>query len=232
MGSGESGTDNRRQVNVHIGGLIDKTESEYPAIFVAPQLPRSNGWSPFQPIDNTFEMLTHLVDSYSVDMDRLYITGLSMGGFGSMEYAQYYNGEGLSDFRFAAVAPLSGAFIDTRLPGVPEGLADTAFWLAHGSSDGAVNVNTSRETFRVLAGLDPTADIPFDETLLRGPTAIVDNVRYTELPRQGHVIWSPIYNSNTFYDWMFAQSRAVPEPHSLLLAVGAAAICLLQRRRA
>ncbi len=48
-GSGESGTDNDRQVRFFpTTGLIDKTESEYPAIFVAPQLPRSVGWSPFR----------------------------------------------------------------------------------------------------------------------------------------------------------------------------------------
>lgn len=229
-GAGESGTDNDRQVRVHINRLIDKTESEYPAILVAPQLPQSNGWSPFQPIDKTRELLDLLAGTLAVDTDRLYLTGLSMGGFGSMEYVQRYNAEGLSDLDFAAVAPLSGAFIDTSRDGVPEALFETPIWLAHGSSDGIVSVNTSRDTYRVLAGLSPDAPIPFTETLLGGPTAIAGNVRYTELTRAGHNIWSPLYSNNTLYDWMFAQSTAVPEPSTWLLAVLAGLVILLQTR--
>ncbi|MEM8946902.1 MAG: alpha/beta hydrolase-fold protein [Planctomycetota bacterium] len=229
-GSGESGTDNDRQVRVHIGGLIDKTESEYPAVLVAPQLPQSNGWSPFQEIDNTAEMLNSLLSTLSVDTDRLYLTGLSMGGFGSMEYVQRYNAEGVSPLKFAAVAPLSGAFIDTSRPGVPESLRDTPIWLAHGSSDTVVSANTSRNTYRILTGQALDAPITFTDTLLGGPTALSGNTRYTELTGRGHNIWSPIYTDDTFYDWMFAQSIAVPEPHTALLALTAMGGWLACRR--
>jgi len=231
-GSGESGTNNERQVARHISRLIAKTESEYPAILVAPQLPSSVGWSPFQPIDKTREILAQLVDTLSVDTSRLYLTGLSMGGFGSMEYAQRYNAEGLSDLRFAAVAPLSGAFIDTSRPGVPENLSDTPTWLIHGSNDGSVSVETSRRTFRVLAGLEPTDPIPFSDTVIfqRNLTAIVGNTRYTELAARGHNIWAPIYRDNIFYDWMFAQSTVVPEPSTLMLAM-LSGVALLYRRK-
>lgn len=230
-GSGESGTNNRTQVERHIEGLISKTESEYPAILVAPQLFQSVGWSPHQPIDRTDEILELLVDTLSVDTNRLYLTGLSMGGFGSMEYAQRYNAEGESDLDFAAVAPLSGAFIDTGRPGVPEGLLATPVWLAHGSSDNVVSAETSRNTFRVLAGLNAQDPIPFGPERLGGPTAVVNNVRYTEIVNGGHGIWSPIYNNNELYDWMFAQSLVIPEPGSMTLVVGACWASSARRRR-
>ena len=231
-GSGRSGTDNERQVSQNISRLITKTESEYPAILFAPQLPLSVGWSPFQPIDHTSEILAQLVDTLSVDSNRLYLTGFSMGGFGSMEYVQRYNAEELSDLRFAAVAPLSGSFISTGRPGVPEGLLDTPIWLLHGDRDVTVDVESARHTFRVLAGLEPTDPIPFDNavTFLRNRTAIVGNARYTELAGKGHNIRAPVYRDNIFYDWMFAQSIAVPEPSTLLLAA-ISGVALLFRRR-
>ncbi len=154
-----------------------------------------------------------------------------MGGFGSMEYAQRYNAEGLSDLRFAAVAPLSGAFIDTDRPGVPENLRDTPIWMVHGDNDGVVNPDNSRGTYRVLAGLEPLDSINFTENLLGGPTAIAGNTRYTEIPERGHSEWSTIYTSNTFYDWMFAQSTAIPEPSTLLLAGVSSAFLILRRKR-
>lgn len=218
-GSGESGTDNLSHVRPHISGLIDKTYSDYPAILVTPQLPQSFGWSPYQPIDKTGDLLDLLVNDLSVDTNRLYVTGLSMGGFGSMEYLQRYNGEEISDLKFAAAAPLSGASISTSREGVPEKIREIPIWLAHGSNDGAVNVSTSKNTFSVLADLDSPSEISFSETLLGGPTAIVGNLRYTELVGSGHNIWSPIYKNEEFYDWMFAQSLAVPEPSTALLGI-------------
>ncbi len=219
-GGGEVGTNNINQVREHIGGMIDRTESEYPAILVAPQLPPGTPWSPFEPRDHTNELLAQLVSTFSVDTDRLYLTGGSRGGFGSMEYVQRFNGEMLGDLRFAAVAPLSGSFIDTSREGVPENLQETPIWLIHGRRDFVVGANSSRITFRALAGLESSDPIPFTENLFGGPTAIAGNTRYSEVTGGGHSnVWAPVYNNPLFYDWMFAQSRAIPEPSTLVLAV-------------
>ena len=99
--AGRWGTDNARHISTpQTVGLIDKTESEFPAILVAPQLP-SGGWGPTRTTDNTEELLTQLVGTLSVDTNRLYVTGYSMGGFGSLEDAQSYNAEKRGDLRFA-----------------------------------------------------------------------------------------------------------------------------------
>lgn len=229
-GSGESGLDNDDQVRVHIGPLINHTESDYPAILVAPQLPQSTGWSPYNAIDRTTEILERTLAEYSVDTNRLYITGLSMGGFGTMEYLDYYHTQNPGTLKFAAAAPLSGAFAP---PDAHAALGDVPIWLAHGDADNTVSVQASRGTFRALADLAPTDPIPFDTMSLLGKTAEIGNVRYTELPRQGHVIWSPIYNQDEFYDWMFSKSLAppVPEPSGTFLSLIAAGILGLARGR-
>ena len=61
--------------------------------------------------------------------------------------------------------------------------------------------------------------------------AIIGNVRYTELVGQGHGIWSPIYNSATLYDWMFAQSLSVLEPSSVILVALSRLFLFGQRNR-
>ncbi len=218
-GSGESGYDNDRQVRVHIGGLIDKTESEYPAILVAPQLVLPRGWGPNQPyaIDQTPGILAHLIDTLSVDTNRLYLTGLSMGGFGSMEYLRYYHVDQPDVLNFSAVAPMSGAGLGFGFS--PQALGvmnDTPTWLFHGSNDPAVPSSDSRYSFQLLVSADsdplpsPLPPIDFNETALGQPTAVVGDIRYTEIVGGGHAIWGPIYNNNEFYDWMFAQSLAEP----------------------
>ncbi len=228
--AGRWGTDNARHISTpQTVGLIDKTESEYPAILVAPQLP-SGSWGPTRTTDNTEELLTQLVDTLSVDTNRLYVTGYSMGGFGSLEYAQSYNAEGRGDLRFAAVAPFSGASLNTSRPGVPEKLLDTPIWLVHGSTDTTVHPDASRDTFRILAGLEPSEPILFTENHLGHPTAIAGKTRYTEIPGRGHGGWFHNYGDNTFYDWMFAQSTAIPEPSTLLLAVISSVPLLLRRK--
>lgn len=221
-GSGESGTDNRRQVANHINVMIEKTESEFPAVLVAPQLPAARGWSVANQQDLTTEVLDEVLADYSIDLDRLYLTGLSMGGFGTMNYLQVLNGINPEILQFAAAAPTAGAFIDDSLA---PALRDVPIWLAHGDSDSVVNVSTSRETFNVLAGFERDASIEFPSMGAGGPLAEVGNVRYTEYPRVGHNSWSRFYASQDFYEWMFAQSLTIPEPASAgLLLLGVAIV--------
>lgn len=234
-GSGESGTDNFRQVSNNISVLIDKTESEFPAVLVAPQLPRSRGWSVVNQEDLTTAVLEEVLTDYSIDFDRLYLTGLSMGGFGTMNYLQILNGINPEILQFAAAAPIAGAFIQDELAPALQGVP---VWLAHGDRDTAVDVSTSRETFNVLAGFDrdATIDFPRGSFGAGGPLAESGSVRYTEYPGVGHNSWSRFYASQDVYEWMFSQSlTTIPEPGTaalLIFAVPAACLTLGRVRTA
>ncbi len=197
-GSGERGNDNDKQVKSHVGGLINRTESDYPAILLAPQVPSGSNWF-YADDDLTINILEHVIRTYSVDVRRIYATGLSMGGFGATYYANGY------PHLFAAIAPMSGAYAFEDEP--PRTLPT---WLFHGSNDTAVTVEYSREYFLHTTGLSA---IDFSQTFYGHATAVAGNIRYSELAGQGHNIWSPIYNhtDTELYDWMFAKVRPLAE---------------------
>ena len=199
-GSGERGTDNNKQVQYHIGGLINRTESDYPAILIAPQIPLDSYWY-YRDEDLTVDILEHVIRTYSTDVRRIYCTGLSMGGFGTTYYAKGY------PHLFAAIAPMSGAYL-TEAPPADHPIRTLPTWLFHGSSDGAVSADYSRDYYRFASG---ASTINFTQTFYGYTTAATGNIRYTELAGQGHVIWNPIYNhtDTDLYDWMFSKTRSL-----------------------
>jgi predicted peptidase len=198
-GVGECGTGNGVQVQRHIAGLIERIYSDYPAFLVAPQL-SGGSWTPYNPSDLTLGILAQVRRNYAVDERRIYFTGLSLGGFGTTDYAYDY------PTLFAAIAPMSGAeeffpndvteFQLSRLP----------TWLFHGSADGTDSVNYSRDYYLLVTG-QPT--IIFSQTNYGYPTTVSGPIRYTEFTGKGHDIWELIYAGagTDFYDWMFAQTR-------------------------
>ncbi len=231
-GSGERGNDNAKQVKVHIAGLIDKTFETYPAILVAPQLPSGNTFWSTTGSDRTPAILQHLIATQAVDTNRLYITGLSLGGFGTMDYLDYTNTPANPPFEFAAAVPMSGGYLSTSNPDAVEHFNHVPTWLIHAKDDGTVSSLFSSETYKALTGLESSATIAFNQTLLGYPTAVDDPIRYTERPTGGHVIWSGFYNDNRLYDWMFSQALPVPEPSSWMIFVAALPVlALMQRRR-
>lgn len=215
-GAGERGTDNRSQVMYHIGGLIDRTYEDYPAILMVPQLPPGNthwGGEPYTLNDQIFESLKQ---EFSIDENRLYLTGLSLGGFGTTGAAYSY-----PPGTFAAIAPMSAA-IDIP-PSAGDPISEIPTWLFHGSNDRAVGVHTSRNYFLDVTGED---SIEFTETVFSQPTAVSGKIRYTEFQDWGHMIWSEVYDNPdpALYDWMFAQ--AIPEPSGAVLLCAAFTLLL------
>jgi predicted peptidase len=198
-GAGESGTDNIAQVKNHIAGLIARTYSDYPAILVAPQVINS-WWTPYNPDDLTLGILAQVRRNYAVDDRRIYLTGLSIGGFGTTDYAY--------DFPtlFAAIAPMSGADDFTPDAITEFQLSQLPTWLFHGSADTVVSVAYSRDYYTNVTGL---MNITFTQTNYGYPTAVSGPIRYTELTGKSHDIWELIYAgaSTDFYDWMFSQTR-------------------------
>lgn len=200
-GAGESGTDNLAQVNGNIAGLIAATRSdEFASILVAPQT--NIGWNGPAPLDLVEQILVEVAGTYEVDLRRQYLTGLSMGGFGT-----FYMAAERPDL-FAAAVPIAGGFSPSLAPN----LLHVPLWAFHGDSDSVVPVENTRGIIRALRALG-------------------GNPRYTEYPGVPHDSWSVTYQdaNRELYPWMFSQMLAVPEPAGALLLM--AGLLLSQSRR-
>lgn len=144
-------------------------------------------------------LLDQICASYPVDTSRIYVTGLSMGGFGTWQYIADY------PQKFAAAAPLSGG----GDPLTASIIKDIPIWAYHGVADGTVPVVYTDEMYDAIE-------------------AAGGNMEYTRLDGVGHSGWETFYDNSTYlnskgqtlYQWMFSQSLPVPEPSPAILAVG------------
>jgi len=193
-GAGERGTDNAVQL-VH--GMNDfarpENRAKYPCIVVAPQCPQERRWvevdwgaashtmpeTPSVPLGLTIALLDALQKEFPVDADRVYVTGLSMGGYGTWDLGQRF------PTRFAAIAPICGGGDEQQAPR----LKSLPIWAFHGDQDTAVKPERSRNMIEAIkaAGGEP---------------------KYTEYPAVGHDSWTRTYADDAFHDWLFAQRRA------------------------
>lgn len=192
-GAGERGSDNTKQL-VH--GMADFSSdavmNKYPAFVVAPQCPDERKWvevpwtdeehampkEPSVALRQTFELLEALSKEFSIDADRIYITGLSMGGFGTWDAIQR------KPDLFAAAAPVCGGG-DTNYAAR---IKDVPVWAFHGDQDDAVKVRRSRD---MIAAIKAAGGQP----------------KYTEYPGVGHDSWTATYRDPELYQWLFAQKR-------------------------
>lgn len=171
-GSGESG-DNLEKVKTHGPPKLIAAGKEFPFLVLSPQSP-GGGW-------NT-EVLGALLDDvmkrYSVDEDRVYLTGLSMGGYGTWDMAMAYPN------RFAAIAPICGggtSWKARRIRHVPT-------WIFHGAKDTTVPVRNGQEMYDAMkaAGAD---------------------VKITIYPDAGHDSWTVTYDNPELYTWFLSHKR-------------------------
>ena len=175
-GAGERG-DDLKLVEIHGPPKLVKTRRDFPFIGIAPQCPRRSWWTaPL--LDDLFrEMLA----KYPIDPDRVYLTGLSMGGYGSWALACEYPG------RFAAVVPICGG-------GDPRDVArlkDIPIWVFHGGKDGVVPVARS-------------------EAMVAALRKVGGRVRFTVYPEASHNSWAAAYADPKLYEWLLAQRRGHP----------------------
>lgn len=195
-GAAERGSDGILQTTLGLGPAIRANPSRFPAIVVFPQVPKDSSWAG-GPADAAMVALRQTMAEYRVDANRVYLTGLSMGGRGTWYLA--FRNPGV----FAAVAPICGWIADSPrfspLPVVPadrgaplEALAkqlrDVPIWIFHGEMDRVVPVAGSREPAAALK-------------------AIGSSARYTEYLGTDHNSWDATYASASFVDWMFSQRR-------------------------
>ncbi len=172
-GSGESGEDVNK-VAVNGPPRLIAQGKKFPMIVVSPQAPKPEGFKP----DIIKKMLDDLKKKYRVDPDRVYLTGLSMGGYGTWEIAQKFPEE------FAAIAPVCGG-------GNPESnyrLAHIPIWCFHGAKDDVVLPSESEEMIKSVKQYN-------------------DNVQFTLYPETNHNSWDNAYSTEELYTWMLGQKR-------------------------
>lgn len=201
-GAGERGDDNRKQL-AYLPELMSGEErrAKYPCFLVAPQCRSGKWWIDTKQFlggeasDGTLPPLAdqlqaalaaarQVLDSEPVDERRIYLTGLSMGGFGTWGLASHY------PRAFAAVVPICGGGQAVQA----EKLVDVPLWAFHGDADPVVPVARSRKMIDALraAGGDP---------------------KYSELEGVGHNSWTPAYEDpEGVILWMFEQVNERPEP--------------------
>lgn len=152
---------------------------ELPYLLVSPQCPSDESWADDSQQQRLVELLDHVVETYAVDPSRIYLTGLSMGGFGSWRMAADH------PQRFAAVVPICGG----GDPDDAEQLKQLPIWVFHGTEDRAVPFERSKEMV---------------ETLRQAGS---EGVRFTTLEHVGHNSWSAAYATPQLDQWLKQQTR-------------------------
>ncbi len=226
-GAGERGADNQVHIEVHrmaTSWADSANQEKYPCFVVAPQCPADNRWADQDwskgyylisetPISNEMatvnDLLDSLINEFPVDTNKMYITGLSMGGYGTWDMISRF------PHRFAAAIPMSGGGDSTfahRIKHIP-------VWAFHGEKDSTVPVFGSRDMITALertgraavfthcrygdcAGL---SDDELNAAIAHGATLL-----YTEWKGKDHVMWAESYDLPQLFPWVFAQDKSVP----------------------
>lgn len=199
-GSGERGNDNKAQL-IHGSGLFTKEENrkKYNAFVVFPQCPSNSYWAnidyednenglgfrfkenpePMKPLKMVIQLMDSLIKSPNVDADRVYVTGLSMGGMGTFE--MLYRRPDM----FAAAAPICGG----AHPKTSNHYANKIpVWVIHGSDDTVINPKYSIEMVQAIknAGGSPRMSL-YDNT--------------------GHDSWTKAFAEPDFLQWLFSKVK-------------------------
>lgn len=172
-GAGERG-DDLRKVATHGPPRYVNEGKTYPFILVAPQCESKKWWDAHVIV----ELVKQITESHRVDPDRVYLTGLSMGGYGTWDAAA------LAPDRFAAIAPICGGGDPSRAPR----LKNVAIWAFHGGNDRVVPDERSKE-------------------MVEAVNAAGGNAKLTIYPKAGHDSWTQTYENPEFFKWLLSQRR-------------------------
>lgn len=175
-GAGERGN-NLDLVKIHgIPKLIEQGK-EFPFIAVSPQCPKDSWWTLEH--ESLKVLLDYIVKTHNVDKRRIYMTGLSMGGYGT-----WYMG-GLYPKTFAAIAPVCGG--GNLIVG--QQLTSTPIWAFHGDKDEVVPLEESERMVKVVKKTGGKAKL----TVYKGV---------------GHNSWDKAYDNAKLYEWLLSHKRA------------------------
>ncbi len=194
-GAGERGDDNEKQLNIGIRHIFWEGSPAYNAIIVAPQCPEDKRWvdidwelgvfnrkqvAETRELKTAFAILHDVMELCNVDRDRVYVTGISMGGYGTFDAIARHG-----SLFAAAVTVCGGCDPDTdarancRIP----------MWMFHGSADTTVPPVGSRLMYAKISSMGGK------------------NVHYTEYSGMNHGIWDNAYADRDMLTWLFEQSR-------------------------
>jgi predicted peptidase len=140
------------------------------------------------PMSMTVDLINKLESQHNIDKNRLYVTGLSMGGFGTWDIIMRY------PKMFAAAVPICGA----SDPSQAAIIKDVAIWSFHGALDSGLNAK--EEPYGV-----PVTE---ERKMITALQAVKANIKYTEYPKGDHGIWGTVYDDPEVYYWMFQQTIA------------------------
>ncbi len=182
-GAGERGT-NVWKVATHGPPKHVTSKPDFSFILVSPQCPEGRIWSN----DQLLPLLEQIMRNYAVDKSRVYLTGLSMGGYGTWSLGLTY------PELFAAIAPICGGgeFISPFLSSrdKPGALRSLGIWAFHGAKDPVVPVAESERMVELAKKLG------------------IKEVKLTVYPEAGHDAWTETYNNPQLYEWLLEHSRA------------------------
>lgn len=184
-GSGERGDDVQLVATQGLPKLVEEGQ-DFPFLLVSPQCPERGWWTTEENVAALAALLDEIERSYAVDSDRVYVTGLSMGGYGTWALATAY------PRRFAAIVPICGGGDPTTVCAIRHVPA----WAFHGENDTIV---PPRQSFDMVDALQ----------------ACGGNVRLTTYPGVGHDSWTRTYADPELYSWLLDQRRNDASPLTL-----------------
>ena len=190
-GAGERGTENERQL-IHVDSIFTTADfqKKYPCFVLAPQCLVEQRWAEVdwsldshiipqqvsEPLFLTNLLIDSLIKIYPIDEKRIYVMGLSMGGYGTWDIiARFPN-------KFAAAVPICGGGDENTA----ETIKNIPIWAFHGTKDKAVKVSRSQN---MIAAIKKAGGLP----------------KYTEYSNLGHLCWNKAFTTPELYEWMFAQ---------------------------
>jgi predicted peptidase len=171
-GSGERGTD-LELVKKHGPPKLIEQGKEFPFIVVSPQCPSGIRWK----TNILISLLDEIIENYNVDENKIYITGLSMGGYGTWKLANEI------PERLAAIVPICGwgdAWTICEIGDLP-------VWAFHGAKDVVVPIQKSKELIDAL-------------------NRCKGNSKLTIYPETNHDSWTQTYDNSEIYEWLLKQS--------------------------
>jgi predicted peptidase len=178
-GSGERGHDNKKQLKHDPTQLAPKEVFEKnPMIVVAPQCPADQWWSG-KTLESAIQLVKDLQKELPVNPRQIYITGLSMGGFGT------WSALAMEPDLFAAAIPICGG----GNPKSVDKFSKVPIWAFHGDADPIVKVEGTRAMIEALKNAGGTP-------------------KYTEYPGVQHDAWTRTYKDPELYQWLLAQKKS------------------------